>query len=336
MTNKSKKYLLTINNPADHGYDRETIISICDQLQPLYYCFSDEVGLEENTPHSHVFIIFKNARSFNTIKDSFPPAHIDRCYGTNQENRDYVFKEGKWLQDSKGETNIRDSHYESGDMPLNEQGKRNDLTVIHDLINQGYSIDEIIEECPQYSFRINEIKSLINIFKEKQFKSQFRKLDVVYIFGNTGTGKTRYVMEKYGYENVCRVTDYKHPFDAYNYEDVIMFEEFRDDLPIKDMLKYLDGYPLTLPCRFANKQACYTKVYIVSNIPVGQQYIETYRNERETFLAFMRRIKTFMEFDEYGNKFVFCNHKDLQERNFITLDEYERKEVDNARKSEVV
>ena len=273
-------------------------------------------------------MVYENPRYFSAIKKAFPIAHIDKCFGTNQENRDYVFKEGKWLEDEKADTNIRESHYEHGEMPIEEQGKRNDLAMLQKMISNGYSTYQIVSEYPQFAFRINEIKNLRNIHKENEYRDEFRKLKVLYIWGPTGKGKTRYVMEKYGYGNVARITDYAHPFDTYDYEDVMLFEEFRDDIPIKDMLKYLDGYPLTLPCRFANKQAAYTKVYIISNIPIEQQYIETQRNERNTYEALIRRINTYIEFDEYGNEFVFESYEDLRNRRFITLDEYERKGVE--------
>ena len=77
-------------------------------------------------------------------------------------------------------------------------------------------------------------------------------------------------MDKHGYKNVFRVTNYAHPFDGYRGERVLLFDEFRSSLPLADMLKYLDGYPLMLPCRYADKVACFTEVYIISNIPLEQ------------------------------------------------------------------
>ena len=56
------------------------------------------------------------------------------------------------------------------------------------------------------------------------------------------------------------------------------------------MLNYLDGYPVELPCRYANKVACYTKVYLVSNIPLDEQYPNVQQNEPESWKAFNRRI----------------------------------------------
>lgn len=104
-------------------------------------------------------------------------------------------------------------------------------------------------------------------------------------------------MDKYGYENCYRVTDYKHPFDTYDGQDVIIFEEFRSGLKHGDMLNYLDGYPLLLPCRYFNRQACYTKVFIITNIPPDEQYVNI---DRETREAFFRRIHKVREYQENG------------------------------------
>lgn len=43
---------------------------------------------------------------------------------------------------------------------------------------------------------------------------QWQTLQVTYIFGDSGVGKTRSVMEAYGYDQVYWITDYKHPFDT--------------------------------------------------------------------------------------------------------------------------
>ena len=62
-------------------------------------------------------------------------------------------------------------------------------------------------------------------------------------------------------------------------------------MSISDMLNYLDGYPVELPCRYANRVACYTKVYIISNISLEQQYPNVQAEYPETWNAFRRRIK---------------------------------------------
>ena len=84
----------------------------------------------------------------------------------------------------------------------------------------------------------------------------------------------------------------------------ILFDEFHNSLPLVNMLQYLDGYPLELPCRYANKQACYTEVYLVSNLPLERQYRALQDEKPETWAAFLRRINTVRIFAADGS------HKD--------------------------
>ena len=63
------------------------------------------------------------------------------------------------------------------------------------------------------------------------------------------------------------------------------------------MLNYLDGYPLLLPCRYFNRQACFTKGFIITNIPPEDQYMNI---DRETREAFFRRIHIVREFQDSG------------------------------------
>ena len=131
-------------------------------------------------------------------------------------------------------------------------------------------------------------------------EKKFSAIALSYIWGPTGTGKTRGVMERYGYDKVCRITDYDHPFEKYAGEDVIVFDEFRSQLRISDMLNYLDGYPIMLPCRYANRQACYTKVYLISNVSLDEQYRNIQYDEPYTWAAFCRRIHKTIEFTAEG------------------------------------
>ena len=136
-------------------------------------------------------------------------------------------------------------------------------------------------------------------FLEDKFKSTFRILETTYIHGSAGTGKTRFIMEKYGYENVFRITNYERGmFDAYKGQRVLVFEEFRSSLKIEEMLNLLDGYPLQLPCRYNDKTACYEIVYIVTNIPFTEQYKKIQAEQPKTWDAFKRRIHHIIDFDK--------------------------------------
>ena len=297
---KSRKWQLTFNNPEKHGMDHESIKSVLLTIKSLaYWCMCDEIG-EQGTYHTHLFIFRRSFIRFETVKNKFPMAHIEYCYGSTQDNRDYVRKEGKYKDTDKAETNLINTFEEYGECPIEEQGKRNDLNELYSMIKDGMSNYDILEVNPNYMLQIDKIERCRQTVREEEFKRMFRKLTVEYWYGDTGQGKTRTVMEHYGYENVYRVTNYKYPFDGYRGQDVIIFEEFYNSFKIQEMLTYLDGYPLDLPCRYNNKVACYTKVYILSNVAFDEQYRDVFREHPKTFEAFRRRINCIKKFTENG------------------------------------
>lgn len=318
---KSRKWQITLNNPQPKGYTHEKIKAELHALKSLkYYCMSDEIG---NTHHTHIYVCFSSPVRFSTLKNHFPQAHLEKAYGSSNENRDYIFKDGKWVNDKKKETNLADTHEEWGTLPEERQGARNDYAELYELIQEGKSNFAIIDEKPDFINQLERIDRVRQIVQEEAFKEIFRNLSVSYFYGETGSGKTRSVMEKFGYSNVYRVTNYKHPFDQYQGQDVIVFEEFQSSLPINQMLIYLDGYPIALPCRYADKIACYTKVYILSNIDIREQYTDIQHHNQETWKAFLRRINIIKVFTQnnateytvkdYFDAFRYPTEKELQE-----------------------
>lgn len=171
--------------------------------------------------------------------------------------------------------------------------------LIQDL-RAGKSVMEIIEDNPKLAFRIREIETLRQAILEEKYSAENRALEVTYLYGASGTGKTRGIFEKHDRKSICRITDYGGKngvrFDAYHCQDVLVLEEFHSQIPISAMLNYLDIYPLTLPARYTDRIACYTKVYITSNIPLEEQYRDIQRYQMETWRAFLRRVQNVIEY----------------------------------------
>lgn len=309
---QSRKYQLTVNNPLENGFTHEEIKTNLSNFKSIiYYCMSDEIG-EQGTYHTHVYMYFKNPVRFSRIKKLFRSAHIEKSKGTSEENRDYILKQGKWKNDKKSETSIEGTFEEWGELPQERQGARSDIAFLVEIIKDGYTDYQILNEYPDFAFRLDNIGKIRQRIMEEEHINSFRSLYVTYMYGDTGVGKTRSVMENYGYKNVYRITDYEHPFDGYFGQDIIIFEEFRSSLKIADMLKYLEGYPLTLPCRYYNRVACFTKVFIITNIPLEKQYVNVQIEESETWNAFLRRINriVYMSKETYKNREVLFKEID--------------------------
>ena len=291
----SRKYQLTINNPIEKGFTHDAIKAIIqNHLSCIYCCMADEIG-ENETLHTHVYIASKNPIMFSTIQKRFYGAHIEFAQGTHQENRDYILKSGKWANDIKHGTSIEGTFEEIGELPEERTARQKESEAIYGMIKDGASDYDILNAYPSAMNKLQHINTTRQTLRNERYKKEFRQLTVTYLWGKTGVGKTRSIMEKYGYDKVYHVTNYKNPFDRYDGQDVILFDEFRSSLPIADMLKYLDGYPLMLPCRFSDRVACYTQVYVVSNIPMDKQYTNIQYDEPETWLAWLRRFNRIEE-----------------------------------------
>lgn len=286
----SRKWQLTFNNPLEHGWTHEAIREQLRTFKSMcYWCMADEIGAGEQTPHTHLFINLSpsNCR-FSTLKNKFPEAHIEKVLGTSRENRDYILKDGKWKDTEKGTTSVPGTFEEFGECPEEHQGKSGASSRIIEMLKDGATNLEVLEAFPEAMKMMDKVERTRSILRDQQFATAWRDVDVTYIYGETGAGKTRSVVEAHGYSNLYRVTDYKHPFDTYDGQDVIIFEEFRSGLRHGDMLNYLDGHPVLLPCRYFNRPACFTKVYIITNIPPDAQYMNI---DTESKKAFYRRIK---------------------------------------------
>ena len=303
MPKQSCNWCFTVNNPSkirtcgdndkfkDLSFDTDDkLINFIMQYEEVnYYVFQREKGHYENTEHIQGFIQFKNRKRGTTIGNMFPACffHGEFACGTAQQASDYCKKSDTRIGEVQEWGELRNAH--SG-------GKQLTNDDILQRIKDGADDIKLLEEFPQLWQQLDRLQKVRDLFVFEKYKNIFRDVYTTYICGQSGTGKTRGVMEKYGYNNVYRITDYKHPFDSYKGQDVIVFEEFRNSLSIDSMLNFLDGYPLELPARYSNKIACFTKVYIISNWNFEQQYTKIQHEYFETWNAFVRRINCIVTY----------------------------------------
>lgn len=296
---KSRKWALVFNNPLDAGLTHAALTETLHKFAPTYFCMADEIATT-GTYHTHVFLYAVNAIRFSTLKNRFPTAHMEKAYGSARENRDYITKTGKWADTDKAETSVPGTFEEWGDLPAEKEEEAPEMFWLMEALREGKSIMEILEERPKLAFRVREIETLRQVILSDKFSVEKRKLEVTYLYGASGAGKTWGIFEKHDPKSICRITDYGGRngvrFDAYQCHDVLVFEEFHSQIPISAMLNYLDIYPLMLPARYNDRVACYSKVYITSNIPLEEQYQDIQRCQLETWRAFLRRVHDVIEY----------------------------------------
>lgn len=327
MTNKAKTdtekikekqryaYQLTANNPASHGYSHEAIKKILFEGFPTvkYFCMGDEIG-EEGTYHTHVYVTFTSRVRWKTVQKNFPGVHIEFAEGSAQDNRDYCTKSGRWTDTKKHESIVEGSFEEWGTFP-SQKGTNTDMEELYQLVKEGYSNAEILAINNDYILNIDKLDKLRTTLLTDKFKGTRRLgLRCCYVFGETGKGKTKDILDEHKDCNVYRVSDYLHPFDGYACQPVIAFEEFRSSLRLSDMLNYCDIYPIELPARYANKYACFDMVYIVSNWPLEEQYSDIQKTDRASWRAFLRRIHKVVEYKADGSKVTYNSVEEYMRR----------------------
>ncbi|MDR3263645.1 MAG: replication protein [Clostridiales bacterium] len=285
MANQFRNFCITLNNPVQSDSEFFDYLKFLPHIK--YFVFQREKG-DSGTEHFQLYIEFSLGKRFDVMKNYFPRAHIEQRHGTKKQAADYC---------KDKDTRISDTFYEFGDFA--EERERTDLTDIMEMIKSGCSDSEIRENYPsQFFHNYRKIDNLRKSYVEERFMTSKRDLYVVYISGSPGVGKTMHVLNTHGFQNVFKVFNYGvGMFDSYRGQDVILFDEFHSSVRIELILNYLDVYPLMLPARYGDKVACYTKVYIVSNVSLFKQYSDIQSYDINTYKAFLRRIDVAFDFD---------------------------------------
>ena len=98
-------------------------------------------------------------------------------------------------------------------------------------------------------------------------------IKVHYLFGQSQSGKSRYVHSLYSYQEMYTADfNNRDPFYSYDYQPVLLMDEFRSQCDFSDLLRMIDRYVYEISRRYENKFAAWTDVWIVSNWSLQMQY----------------------------------------------------------------
>lgn len=271
---QSRSWILTL--PADI-YDQQHVVSDMGKYHYIGQLERSSSGYD----HWQIYVENKTPIRFDTLRKKFPKGHFEVRRGSRQQAYDYCTK-------SETSTGLRISN---GDINLNDEaGRRTDVeSVRDDILIKGYSYDRLLIENKSAARMARYASELVAARDRQLLKSTERDVTVRYLWGPSGVGKTRMLFNKYRNE-MYRVSDYDHPFDNYRGEKILVLDEFYSQISHSLILNVLDRYPLTLPARYANKWAAYTEVWMVSNVPIDNQYMTVRQTNYEGWKAFRRRV----------------------------------------------
>lgn len=253
----SKTWSYTLNN-----YTEEECELIKDLPCNKHFC-GKEVG-ENNTPHLQGYITFKKATRLSALKKFNNRIHWEISKGDDLDNYLYTLKENIFIK-----------------IDNTNQGHRTDLDKLFKDIKDGKKKREIAEEHPSAYLRYHSgIDKMISL---NQKKRDFKPY-VEWIWGPSGEGKTRYVVEKE--KELWLSGKNLRWWQGYENQEATLFDDFRKDFcTFHELLRIIDRYPYTVEIKGGSSELNSKRMYITSCFHPEDVY-----NTREDIKQLLRRI----------------------------------------------
>lgn len=225
-------------------------------------------GAEGGYRHWQLYAHFKRAVRLAAVKKVFGrTCHAEATRSEAAES--YVWKE---------ETRVEGTQFELGSKPIQRNDER-DWDKIRELAKQD-KMDEIPSD-----IYIKCYSSLKRIAAEHSTPEGIDRK--VYVFcGKTGTGKSKRAWEEAGIEAYPKTPTTKF-WDGYRGQENVVIDEFRGQIEISHMLRWLDRYPVLVEIKGSSTVLKAKSIWITSNLHPKDWYPTL---DEETKNALLRRL----------------------------------------------
>lgn len=286
------------------GHSSQQLISVLESLDYPYWIFSEEIG-DGGYHHYQGFI--QTGKAPVRLRTMITQM-IDLGYtGPDGQGEIHFQPRGRQpVEEAIEYCQKEDTHiagpWTDGVPDLKASaGKRSDLIRLNEEIVSGKTYDEIMRD-PELTViaasKMAWVKARCKIaYKDQIAKEEDRKVEVIYRWGDPGSGKTYSVMHGYPRDQIYRVTDYQAPFDSYAGQAILFLDEFYGgsrgcEISWSQLQDILDVYPMEVHSRYANNaSARWTTVIISCNRPLEDQYPEIIGPMRASFLRRIDRVE---------------------------------------------
>lgn len=261
------------NDERDHLWFRE----LGKSKGVRYMIVGKEIGEKCEKLHYQGYISFKNAKTFKQTKKWFKldKIHIEEAKGNDIHNQRYCSKDDNLI-------------IEVGE-PI-KQGKRSDIAKAVEIVKATNSMGEVMEQVPNYqACRHAEL-----YLKYKEKKRPIGKIDVIWIYGSSGSGKTRKVYEDNEGKDIFCPVSYKW-WEGYDGHEIVLLDDIRRDYcKFHELLKLLDIYPFRVETKGGSRQVQFKKIYITAPYSPTEMW---YNHSAEDIYQLERRITHTVDID---------------------------------------
>jgi len=239
-----------------------------DKARLKYCVWQLEVGAD-NKPHYQGYFTLKHGEDLNWLKRNFhSTAHYERRRGNHVQADHYARKPVDDCECEHCESAVDRrlaGPWTIGTPP--EQGKRTDMVIWKERLDEGATEAELAEEfvgiTMRYPHAYHTYKSIMSPTKREWITY------TTVFWGPSGTGKSRRVFHEAG-DNYYVLTRPSGPsvwWDGYEGQEVVVIDEFYGWISSGLFLLLLDRYPMTVQTRKGNVQFVAKKIFITSNKP---------------------------------------------------------------------
>ena len=240
-------------------YNKLKVANLVGQDKPIkYFVHGSEICPSTGTPHLQMYFIFKNDESLQGIIKKFTKwLDCPSCFNWKKADKN-VEECIKYCM--KDQTEVS----EYGLRPKGS-GARSDLDAVIEIINDGGSLSDVVSACPaQFILYSGGIQKLLMFsVKPRDFKTE-----VYWVWGATGTGKSRWVFNQMDADSSYFKSASNKWWDGYTGQKDVMIDDFRPnkEMPFDMMLRLLDRYPVTVEQKGATMHFVSQRIFITAPV----------------------------------------------------------------------
>lgn len=271
---KARNWQFTLND-VSKWKDLEKYIMGLETLN--YAVASKEIAPKTGHEHIHLYCQFDNL--FKPSIKKLCGAHIERCFGTPRENDDYVRKVND--PDKRGEIILEHGELRENKnkFPTIKEVKEMSKEERQDLPLQYYNVLKKIEDEENRPHNVKDVG---------------KDVDVYYIYGPSGYGKTLYAK--------MLINDLGLEFDMVKFEngfwsgvsgerEVALYDDFRDsDMRPREFINFIDYNIHNMNVKGSGVPNKYKYIFITSIQEPSKIYWEASKNNEELPKQWRRRM----------------------------------------------
>ena len=275
MSEKQRNWQFTLNQVERYN---ELVKYLKSKKSLKYFISCKEISPQTKHEHIHIFAHFSNA--FYPKINKCEGAHVEKCFGSIKQNIEYIKKlknKNDYIIEEYGEVPKEKEKLTIKKVKEMSITERNNLPLVYFNIIQ----------------KINESEN-----QEIDIDVYYKKVSVIYLWGESGIGKTKYASniisdlkkknEKYSHFNNVKFTN--NFWIGVGNSFIALYDDFRDThMPPSEFINFIDYAKHIMNVKYGSKQNNYEIIIITSIQSPESLYNSSFNYEEKE--QWLRRLK---------------------------------------------